>query len=267
MNTEIENINSVIEAYFVKHSTATIVPAKELMPAFIAAGIFKKDIKNGKPIRDVLRALSRNNQLQLIPFVHAEQKEQNTYWYFIPTNAPKPTTLYKQEDASIEKKEAEKTRLLSDESYVIDLCDTALQQKSERQKRFHFLLGDLHKDGVSKTRLPVDAYYKNLNLVIEYKESAHNSPIDTIEKEEVITVSGVSRGEQRKIYDERRRVELPLNGIKLIEIAYDTFNCDSENKIVRNAEQDLKTIETILKNEKATENNILNEENKIEIIE
>ena len=32
------------------------------------------------------------------------------------------------------------------------------------------------------------------------------------------TVSGVGRGEQRKIYDQRRRDVLPVNGIKLIEI-------------------------------------------------
>ncbi|MEY4875259.1 MAG: hypothetical protein RL708_408 [Bacteroidota bacterium] len=262
MNKEIENINSAIEAYFVNHPNATIVPAKELMPAFIAAGIFKKDFKNGKPIRDVLRALNRNNQLSLIPYVHIEQKDENIYWYFIPANAPKPTTLYKQEHISAEKLAAEKSRLLSDESYVIDLCDTALQQKSERQKRFHFLLGDLHKDGVSQTRLPVDAYYKHLKLVIEYKEPQQTILNDTIEKEEVKTVSGVNRGEQRKIYDERRRVQLPLNGIKLIEISYDAFTCDSDNKIVRNAEQDLQTIETILKNEKAAENKILNDENE-----
>jgi hypothetical protein len=258
MSKEIEKINSVIEAYFAKHTTVTIVPAKELMPSFIAAGVFKKDIKNGKPIRDVLRALKANNQLQLIPFVHTEQKEQNTYWYFIPANAPKPTTLYKQEQISAEKLAADKARLHSDEAYVIDLCDTALQQKAERQKRFHFLLGDLHKDGVSRTRLPVDAYYKELNLVIEFKESQHSLPNDFFDKEDVKTVSGVSRGEQRKIYDERRRVELPLNGIKLIEISYEVFNCDSQNRIVRNAEQDLKIVEAILEKEKATENKILN---------
>lgn len=247
MSKEIDNINEVIEAYFVNNPSATIIPAKELMPEFIADGIFKKDTKNGKPIRDVLRRLSRTNQLQLIPYVHAELKEQNTYWYFIPKNAPKPSALYKQEQVSSKKAEAEKSRLLTDESYVIDLCDAILNQKAERQKRFHFLLGDLHKDGKSRTQLPVDAYYQSLNLVIEYKESQHSEANDLFDKAEVKTVSGVNRGEQRKIYDQRRTIELPLNGIKLIEISFEMFNCNSQNRIVRNAEQDLKKIEDILK--------------------
>jgi hypothetical protein len=250
MRKEIDNINSVIEAYFIKNMTITIIPAKELMPEFIAAGVFNKDVKNGKPIRDVLRELSKTNQLQLIPYVHAEQKEQNTYWYFIPKNAAKPTTLYKQTPASAEKQEAKESRLHSDETYVIDLCDTVLKQKSERQKRFPFLLGDVHKDGKSKTQLPVDAYYPVLNLVIEYKEAQHTEAIDFFDKENIKTVSGVSRGEQRKIYDQRRATELPLNGIKLIEIPFDVFNCDSQKRIIRNSEQDLKTVEDILNHEK-----------------
>ncbi|OFY84554.1 MAG: hypothetical protein A3F72_13610 [Bacteroidetes bacterium RIFCSPLOWO2_12_FULL_35_15] len=150
--------------------------------------------------------------------------------------------------------------MLSDEFYVIGLCDTILEQKAERQKRFHFLVGDLHKDGKSRTQLPVDAYYPSLNLVIEYKEAQHTEATDFFDKENIKTVSGVSRAEQRKIYDQRRATELPLNGIKLIEISFEVFNCDSQNKIIRNTEQDLKKIEDILKNEKL-ELKIFNEYN------
>jgi len=52
-------------------------------------------------------------------------------------------------------------RKASDEHYVIDLCDELLGVPAERQYRFDFLRGDT---GVS---LPVDAYYPDLNLVIE----------------------------------------------------------------------------------------------------
>lgn len=249
MINEIDNINSVIEAYFIKNTATAIVPVKALMPEFIAAGIFRKDVKNGKPIRDILRGLKDRDQLQLIPYVHAEQKGIDTYWYFIPKDAPKPTTLYKQEPVSAEKQEAENARLHSDEAYVINLCDAALKQKADRQKRFPFLLGDLHKDGISRTQLPVDAYYQSLNLVIEYRESQHSEANGFFDKANVKTVSGVNRGEQRKIYDKRRAVTLPLNGIKLIELSFDVFNFDSDNRIIRNEEQDLKKIEDILKNE------------------
>ena len=249
MIKEIDTINSVIEAYFIKNTTIEIIPAKALMPEFIAAGIFRKDIKNGKPIRDILRGLNEREQLQLIPYVHAEKKGIDTYWYFIPKDAPKPTALYKQETVSTAKQTAEQVRLLSDETYVIDLCDTLLKQKADRQKRFHFLLGDFHKDGITRTQLPVDAYYQALNLVIEYKESQHSEANEFFDKTYVKTVSGVSRGEQRKIYDLRRAEKLPLNGIKLIELSFDNFNCDSAHRIIRNSEQDLKVVEDILKQE------------------
>ncbi len=247
---DIDKINKVIEEYFENKTSVKIIPVKELMPYFIKAGVFYKDNKNGKPIREVLRELKKNNQLHLIPFVHAEQKDENTYWYFIPDNAPKPTTFYKQEQPSTKKEEVIKSRLHSDETYVMDLCDTALNLISERQKRFGFLLGDLHKDGVSRTRLPVDAYYKSLNLVIEYKEPQHTEEINFFDKPDVKTISGVSRGEQRKIYDERRAVVLPENGIKLIEISYNTFKCDNQNRIIRNKEEDLKRVGKILMKEK-----------------
>ncbi len=249
MIKEIDTINSVIEAYFIKNTTIEIIPAKALMPEFIAAGIFRKDIKNGKPIRDILRGLNEREQLQLIPYVHAEKNGIDTYWYFIPKDAPKPTTLYKQESISTAKQTAEQVRLQSDETYVIDLCDTVLKQKADRQKRFPFLLGDFHKDGITRTQLPVDAYYQALNLVIEYKESQHREGNDFFDKTNVKTVSGVSRGEQRKIYDLRRAEKLPLNGIKLIELSFDIFNCDNQHRIIRNPEWDLKVVEDILKKE------------------
>lgn len=54
-----------------------------------------------------------------------------------------------------------------DESYVLDLCDLVLTHESSRQHRFAFLLGDTGR------RLPVDAYYSTLNLVIEFYERQH----------------------------------------------------------------------------------------------
>lgn len=99
----------------------------------------------------------------------------------------------------------------------------ALAQKANRQKRFDFLLGDFHKDGVSQTKLPVDAYYESLSLVIEYREIQHFEPLTHFDKPDKETVSGVSRDEQRKIYDQRREEILPKNGIALVIISYSDF--------------------------------------------
>ncbi len=130
-------------------------------------------------------------------------------------------------------------RSQSDESYVIDLCDEVLKQKALRQYRFDFLRGD------SGTKLPVDAYYPSLNLVIEFKEKQHTETVKFFDKRQ--TVSGVGRGEQRKIYDQRRRDVLPKHGIKLIELDYSDFEHSRGKKLIRNREEDLKVINKKLK--------------------
>lgn len=127
-----------------------------------------------------------------------------------------------------------KARANSDESYIIDLCDEFLKQKAIRQNRFDFLKGD------SGTKLPVDAYYPSLKLVIEFKEKQHTEEVKFLDK--LQTVSGVGRGEQRKLYDQRRREVLPEHGIKLIELDYSDFEHTKGKKLMRNKVNDLNII-------------------------
>lgn len=135
--------------------------------------------------------------------------------------------------------QASKPRSQSDESYIIDLCDEVLKLKALRQHRFDFLKGD------SGTKLPVDAYYPSLNLVVEFKERQHTEEVKFFNKRQ--TVSGVGRGEQRKLYDQRRREVLPKQGIKLVELDYSDFENTRGKKLVRDKENDLKVIIKILK--------------------
>ena len=121
----------------------------------------------------------------------------------------------------------------SDEAYVIDLCDEVLGRRALRQHRFDFLRGD------AGTRLPVDAYYLSLNLAVEYKEKQHFETVPHFDKPHRMTVTGVHRGEQREIYDQRRRELLPRNGIDLVEIPYSAFPCDSKGRLLRNRIDDL----------------------------
>ena len=130
-----------------------------------------------------------------------------------------------------------------DEHYVLFLCDKVLGRKSLRQYKFDFLRGDEGKKGI-RAKLPVDAYYEELNLVIEYKEKQHTEVVSIFERN---TISGVNRTEQRKIYDERRREVLPKYGITLIEISYFDFNYNSDKRIIRNI-SDEKIIRQKLKN-------------------
>lgn len=132
-----------------------------------------------------------------------------------------------------------KTKSQSDESYIIDLCDEVLKQKASRQHRFDFLIGD------SGIKLPIDAYYSAFNLVIEYREKQHTEEVKFFDRRQ--TVSGVGRGEQRELYDQRRRDVLPKHGIKLIELGYDDFEHTKSKRLIRNKENDLKVIISRLK--------------------
>ena len=125
----------------------------------------------------------------------------------------------------------------SDEYYVIDLCDEVLSMKALRQHRFPFLLGD------SGRPLPVDSYYESLSLVVEYCESQHTEAVPFFDKKE--TVSGVSRGVQRRIYDERRDTILPQHGIRVVRIHYSDFG--TSKKLRRNKEHDKAVVSSILK--------------------
>src|SRR5687767_3278004 len=118
-----------------------------------------------------------------------------------------------------------------DETYVLDLCDRVLKRKSVRQHRFVFLVGD------SGRQLPVDAYYPDLALVVEFRERQHVSPHAFFDRRP--TVSGVTRGVQRALYDKRRRQVLPRNGIRLVELNVADFSNVSGRKLRRDPKQDL----------------------------
>jgi hypothetical protein len=246
--TIIDKINTIIKSYF-EHNATTImmVKAKDLMPHFIAAGIFRKDEKHGLPIREFLRDLDRAEELRSIPYVYAERIDKNTNWYFVPSPTVISQIIAEKVSVPTKKEIALKKRLESDEAYVIDLCDTILGEKAERQKRFSFLLGDVHKDGITRTQLPVDAFYESIKLVVEYKEAQEIEANDDRETQQTQTLNGISRTEQRKLYDERRAEELPKNGITLLTIAYSDFNCDNTNKIIRNIMLDMEMVKTKLK--------------------
>lgn len=131
-------------------------------------------------------------------------------------------------------------RRSSDEAYVIDLCDEVLGQAASRQHRFSFLTGDPGKSG-RRVRLPVDAYYAPLNLVVEYMERQHSSAVAFFDKPHRLTVSGVHRGLQRALYDERRRQVLPMQGIALVTISTSEL-CARGRRLLRERDHDLATI-------------------------
>lgn len=115
-----------------------------------------------------------------------------------------------------------------DETYIVNLCDDVLGLKASRQHRFPFLLGDLTKRG-TRVRLPVDAYYSELDLVVEYHERQHSEPAPFFDRR--IVASGITRGEQRRRYDLRRREVLPTEKISLVVFSYQEFEHDASKRL------------------------------------
>jgi hypothetical protein len=131
----------------------------------------------------------------------------------------------------------------SDETYIIDLCDEALGKIACRQARFDFLRGDSRTEKAGR-RLPVDAFYADIKLAIEYREKQHSEPVAIMDRRQ--TLSGCSRGQQRRIYDERRRTELRSHGFELLELDYNMFAYDARKRLSRVREHDLAVIRSKL---------------------
>lgn len=231
-------INSVLKDYFSNPQNPRKIQAKDMMPLFIQKGVFASDNKKGLPLRKLLRDLDEHNQLSTIPFVHAERKTKNTNWYFMANASydieKDVRNIVKVKDLS--SNDNVRSRNDSDEYYVVELCNKVLNRAASQQHKFDFLCGD------NGYKLPVDAYYEDLNLVIEYYERQHTESVKLFDNR--MTISGVTRGEQRKIYDERRRRVLPEHGIKLIVIDYSDFG--TTRKLSRNPNKDIEVIKRIL---------------------
>lgn len=133
-----------------------------------------------------------------------------------------------------------KKRTDSDEYYVLNISDEVLGETGKHQYSFPFLLSDANGP------LKVDIFYPNRQLVIEYREKQHYKDVPFFDKPEKMTISGVPRNIQRKIYDKRREDVLPKHGIDIVIIPY--FDLDSKNngKLNRNREYDKQIITKIL---------------------
>ena len=135
-------------------------------------------------------------------------------------------------------------RETSDEHDVLDLCDEILNLSSLRQHRFEWLRGDPSPSSGRAARLPVDAYWEELGLVVEFRESQHYLPTPFFDKPARMTISGVHRGEQRRRYDERRDALIPEHGLRLVIIRTDDF--ETRGKRIRRQSIDRRIVEAIL---------------------
>jgi hypothetical protein len=105
-------------------------------------------------------------------------------------------------------------------SYVLDLLDEILGESGQREKRFPWALGDQSPTTGRGIELPFDSYWPARRLIVEIDEDQHRTPTPFFDKPHVVTVSGVSRGEQRRIYDARKRAAARAQGFTIVEIPW-----------------------------------------------
>jgi len=127
----------------------------------------------------------------------------------------------------------------SDEHYVLDLAEEVLASRASRQHRFEWLRGDYSEKRGTHSYLPVDGYWEEFKLVIEYAERQHSESVKLFDQR--ATVSGVSRGEQRRIYDQRRVELVPANGLTLLVVPAASFVA-KRGKILRDRDRDLEVV-------------------------
>lgn len=127
----------------------------------------------------------------------------------------------------------------SDEHYILGLCDEVLGVPGIRQARFEWLRGDPTPRLPRGMTLPVDGYWPDLRLVVEFHEEQHSAASPFFDRRQ--TVSGMGRGEQRRRYDERKRTRIPEHGLRLVVIEKAEFVLKSR-KIDRDHARDLQVV-------------------------
>lgn len=104
---------------------------------------------------------------------------------------------------------------------MIDLLAEILDEEPERERRFPWACGDPSLKTGRAVQLPFDAVWESRGLIVEVDEDQHRRPVRFWDKPHVLTVSGVHRGEQRRLYDERKRAAAHEHSYLMVVIEWE----------------------------------------------
>lgn len=136
-------------------------------------------------------------------------------------------------------------RTESDEKYILDLAAEVLGEPDFRwQHTFPTLMGDPGTDGKCRP-LPVDGYFPRHRLVVEYWEKQHSAPVPIMDQG--MSASGVSRGHQRRLYDQRRDAWTQAQGLRLVILDYRGFEANPSGRLQRNSARDRQVVAQALR--------------------
>jgi len=105
--------------------------------------------------------------------------------------------------------------------YVIGLLSEILGEEPEREKWYDWARGDVSPKTGKRKPLPFDAVWESRRLIIEIDEDQHRQPNTLFDKPHAVTVSGVDRGQQRPLYDARKRSAARRHGYRVVEIDWE----------------------------------------------
>jgi diadenosine tetraphosphate (Ap4A) HIT family hydrolase len=133
----------------------------------------------------------------------------------------------------------------SDEKYILDLVAQVLAEPDYSwQHRFATLIGDPDRTGRQRP-LPVDGYFRRHRLIVEYWERQHSASIAIMDEGQ--SVSGVSRGHQRRLYDAWRREWAEANGLRFVILDYRGFDTDEQGRLRRDPGRDRRIVAEALR--------------------
>ena len=239
-----QKINEAVDAYFENNSSVDCFAAKKIMPDLVKAGVFVKDKKNGLPLRQVLRLLDEKKGLGSIPLIYAERIGVDVYWYFVREGAKFVSNHITNAPNAKQKRALDRSD--NDEAYLMDLIDGLLGQTGSRRHTFDYLLGDLHQNGTTRTKLPIDIYYVDLKLALEFVEDPDKTKANKSIRDEKLTVSGMTRAEQRYKYSHRKKNILLIKEKIYLEIPLEKFELNESNQLARIKENDERVLKDLL---------------------
>jgi hypothetical protein len=106
------------------------------------------------------------------------------------------------------------------QDYVIELLAELLDETPLTEVRFAWALGDPSPRTGRAAQLPFDAVWERRKLIVEIDENQHRKPVKFFDKPDTLTVSGVHRGEQRRLYDARKRAAAREAGYTVMEVPW-----------------------------------------------
>ena len=193
-------------------------------------------------VRWYAQLLSQVTKLSELPVAYADYFDDSEGWelgWGSDRRFPAPLS-YRPEPVATTVPEHIKQR---DEHYVMELCAEVLGIPFSGQQTFDWLLGDPSLKNGKRKALPVDGYFEELGLVVEYHERQHSESVPFFDNK--VTSTGVLRGRQRTSYDARKAALIPQHGLTLLVIDYRDF-CHKKGKIVRDAPRDRQIVAALL---------------------